>query len=86
MNLKPIRTEAEYEAALRAVAPYFDNEPDVGTDETDRFEMLVMLIEAYEASHYQIALPDPVEASWRASRSGGCDESCLAERPTGSCA
>jgi HTH-type transcriptional regulator/antitoxin HigA len=62
MDLKPIRTEAEYEEALRSVEPYFDNEPDLGTPESDRFELLVMLIEAYESEHYPIGPPDPIEA------------------------
>ena len=62
MELKPIRTEQEYEAALRAVSPYFDQEPAPGTPAADRFEILVMLIEAYEAKHYPIAPTDPVEA------------------------
>jgi HTH-type transcriptional regulator/antitoxin HigA len=61
-ELKPIRTEAEYDAALREVSAYFDNEPAPGTEEGDRFEVLVMLIEAYEAKHHAIAPPDPVEA------------------------
>lgn len=62
MDVKPIRTEAEYEAALHAVSAYFDNEPVPGSAETDHFEILVMLIEAYEAKHYPIAPPDPVDA------------------------
>lgn len=62
MELKPIHTEAEYNAALRAVSAYFDNEPTPGTDEENHFEILVILIEAYEAKHYAIAPPDPVEA------------------------
>ena len=62
MELKPIRSEAEYDAALRAVSPYFDREPEPETVEADRFEVLVMLIEAYEARHHAIAPPDPVEA------------------------
>lgn len=62
MDVKPIRTEAEYEAALHAVSAYFDNEPVPGSAEADHFEILVMLIEAYEAKHYPIAPPDPVEA------------------------
>lgn len=57
MELKPIRTEAEYEAALEQVAPYFDSEPEPGTADSDRFEILVMLIEAYEAKHHRIAPP-----------------------------
>jgi len=62
MELKPIRTEVEYDAALREASTYFDKEPEPGTEDGDRFEVLVMLIEAYEAKHYLIAPPDPVEA------------------------
>ena len=62
MELKPIRTEAQYTAALREVSPFFDAEPALSTPEADRFEMLLMLIEAYEAKHYPIAPPRPVEA------------------------
>ena len=60
MELKPIRTEAEYEAALREASASFDKEPEPGTEEGDRFELLVMLIAAYEAKHYPIAPPEPV--------------------------
>jgi HTH-type transcriptional regulator / antitoxin HigA len=62
MQLKPIRTEKEYKAALRAVSPFFDNEPEPGTAEGDLFEMWAMLIEAYEAKHHAIAPPSPIEA------------------------
>ena len=62
MQLKPIRSETDYAAALQAVAPYFDHEPQPGSDEADQFEVLLLLIEHYEASHYPIAPPDPVEA------------------------
>lgn len=41
----PIRTDAEYKAALRAVSPYFDNEPPLNSDEATRFQALVALIE-----------------------------------------
>jgi HTH-type transcriptional regulator/antitoxin HigA len=62
MQLRPIRTEAEYDAALREVSAYFDKEPMPGTEEADRFEILMMLVEAYEAKHYKVTPPDPVEA------------------------
>jgi len=62
MELKPIRTEVEYDAALRQASAYFENEPEPGTKAGDRFEVLVMLIEAYEAKHHSIAPPDPIEA------------------------
>jgi HTH-type transcriptional regulator / antitoxin HigA len=62
MEIRPIRTEEDYKAALREVSAYFDNEPTPGSPEGDRFEVLLTLVEAYEARHYPIELPDPVEA------------------------
>jgi HTH-type transcriptional regulator / antitoxin HigA len=44
------------------VAPYFDNEPKPDSDAGAHFEAMLTLIEAYEAKHYPIAPPDPVEA------------------------
>ena len=60
--IQPIRTEADYQNALRLVAPYFDIEPELDTDAGAHFEALLTLIEAYEAKHYPIAPPDPVQA------------------------
>ncbi len=62
MEIRPIHSEADYKAALREVSAYFDNEPEPGTPDGDRFEVLLTLVEAYEAKHFQIDLPDPVEA------------------------
>lgn len=62
MDIRPIHTEADYKAALRDVSGYFDNEPAPGTEDADRFEILLTLIEAYEAKHYPVDLPDPIEA------------------------
>lgn len=62
MNIRPIRTESDYENALREISAYVDNEPEPGSEEGDRFEILVTLVEAYEAKHYPIEPPDPIEA------------------------
>lgn len=62
MDRKPLRTEADYNAALKEVEKFFDKEPEAETPEADYFEVLVLLIEAYENKHYPIAPPDPVEA------------------------
>ena len=62
MNIHPIRTKADYKRALRDVSAYFDNEPEPGSAEGDRFEILTTLVEAYEGKHFPIDLPDPVEA------------------------
>ena len=60
--IHPIRTDADYQQALNLVAPYFDNEPELDSDAGAHFEAMVTLIEAYEAKHYLIAPPDPVQA------------------------
>jgi HTH-type transcriptional regulator/antitoxin HigA len=61
-ELKPIRNEIEYDAALAEAAYFVDHEPTPGSKKADRFEVLLMLIESYEARHYSIDLPDPIEA------------------------
>jgi HTH-type transcriptional regulator/antitoxin HigA len=60
MNIKPIKTEKEYEAALEEIERLFDADPD--TPSGDRLEVLVTLVEAYEDIYYPIPLPDPIEA------------------------
>lgn len=62
MNIHPIRTEKDYQAVLRDLSAYFDDEPTPGTEEGDRFEILVTLVEAYEAKRFPIEAPDPIEA------------------------
>jgi HTH-type transcriptional regulator/antitoxin HigA len=71
MDLKPIRTEDDYQAALRKASVFFENEPEPGTPEGDCFEILILLIEDYENKHYPVELPDPVEAiQFRMEQSG----------------
>lgn len=71
MNIKPLHNEVDYNVALKEAGRFFDNEPEEGTPEADRFEILVILIEAYEAKHYPIAPPDPIEAiKFRMEQSG----------------
>jgi len=62
MNIKPIHTEDEYKLALREASKYFDHQPEPDSAEGDRFELLLMVIESYEAKHYPIAPPDPIDA------------------------
>lgn len=71
MNIRPIRNHADYEAALQAASRFFDNEPEPGTEEGDTFDVLITLIEAYEARHYSMEAPDPIEAiKFRMEQSG----------------
>jgi HTH-type transcriptional regulator / antitoxin HigA len=60
MTVKPIKTEADYDAALRAIERLWKAEP--GTPAADRLEVLVTLVEAYEAERWPIDPPDPVTA------------------------
>ncbi|HEX3862301.1 MAG TPA: XRE family transcriptional regulator [Stellaceae bacterium] len=62
MDIRPIRTEADYEAAIADIEQYFDNEPETGSPEADRFDVLADLISAYERKHWAIEAPDPVAA------------------------
>jgi HTH-type transcriptional regulator/antitoxin HigA len=61
-NIRPIKTEADYDWAIAEITRYFENEPEVGSADGDRFDVLATLIEAYEDRHYPIEAPDPVEA------------------------
>lgn len=62
MDIRPIRTEDDYRAAMRQISALFDNEPEPTSPEGERFEVLLTLAEAYEVKHFPIDLPDPVEA------------------------
>jgi HTH-type transcriptional regulator/antitoxin HigA len=62
MNVRPIKTEADYDWALKEIARYFDVQPKPGTAEGDRFDVLATLIEAYEEKRWPIDPPDPVDA------------------------
>lgn len=59
MTLRPIRNEEDYETALEEIEGLWEAAPD--TPEADRLDVLVMLVEAYEAEHYPIPDPDPIE-------------------------
>jgi HTH-type transcriptional regulator / antitoxin HigA len=60
MDLKPVKTEADYRAALKRLEEIFDAKP--GTHESDELEILGLLVDDYENKHYPIEAPDPIEA------------------------
>ncbi|HEU6452262.1 MAG TPA: helix-turn-helix domain-containing protein [Gemmatimonadaceae bacterium] len=60
MDIKPIKTEADYDAALREIDRLMDAELD--TARGDKLDVLVTLVEAYEEKHWAISPPDPIEA------------------------
>ena len=51
MNIHPIRTKTDYKRVLLELSAYFDNEPEPGSADGDRFESLITQVEAYEAKH-----------------------------------
>lgn len=59
MNLRPIRTKREYQAALKEVEALWDSRE--GTADADRLEVLVLVVEAYEQKHFPIEAPHPID-------------------------
>ena len=59
MQIKPIKTEADYQQALAAIENVFDARP--GTPEADALDVLTTLVEAYEERVYAIPAPDPID-------------------------
>ena len=60
MNIKPIKTEADYTDGLKRLELIFDSA--IGTPESDEADVLGLMIDEYEKKHYPIEAPDPIEA------------------------
>jgi HTH-type transcriptional regulator/antitoxin HigA len=60
MNIRPIRTNQDYEQALQQIEALFDAQPN--TPEGDMLDILTTLVEVYETQTHPIAAPDPIEA------------------------
>jgi HTH-type transcriptional regulator/antitoxin HigA len=71
MEIKAIRTEADYLAALQQVSALIDIDPAADSPDGERLDVLGTLVQAYEAKHYPIDPPDPIEAiKFRMEQSG----------------
>lgn len=62
MEIKALRTEADYLAALREVSALIDLDPAADSAEGERLDVLGTLVQAYETKHHPIDPPDPIEA------------------------
>lgn len=60
MDIKPIKTEKDYESVLQRIEKLYEVKPN--TLEGDELEVLITLVWAYENEHYSIEAPDPIEA------------------------
>ena len=60
MEIKPVKTKADYRAALKEIESLMSAK--LNTPQGQRLDVLATLVEAYEAKHYPLDLPDPVEA------------------------
>ena len=76
MNIKPIKSEADYDAALTAIDGLMGGGPD--TPEGDELQILVTLVEAYEAERWPIEVPDPISAIEHVMESRGFQQKDLA--------
>jgi HTH-type transcriptional regulator/antitoxin HigA len=75
MEIKPIKTEADYESALKEIEGLWG--ADEGSIEGDRLEILTTLVEVYEEAHFPMDLPDPIEAIKFRLEQQGEDKSTL---------
>ena len=75
-NLKPIRTKADYEAALVIIERLWGAR--AGTPQGDRLDILATLVDAYENEHYPIDPPDAIEAIKFRMEQQGLDRKDLA--------
>lgn len=76
MNIKPIRTNIDYKAAMARISELTKGDPDALSDnQFDELEILTTLADAYENIHHKIETPDPVEAiKFRMEQQGLQDE------------
>lgn len=73
-----IRSEAEYEAALAEFETYFDDEPQPGSPEASRFELLGLVLAKYEEERWPIAPTTPLDALKFRMEQGGHSQTDLA--------
>ena len=75
MDIRPIKTVQDYDAALAEIEQLWGAEAD--TPEGDKLDVLITLVEAYEDKHHPIAPPDPIEAILFRMEQGGLDRKAL---------
>ena len=74
MNIKPIKTKKDYEAALARVYELMQKNLKANSKQSDEFEILFTLVEIYEEKHYPIPPPHPIEAIKFRMEQGAIDD------------
>jgi HTH-type transcriptional regulator/antitoxin HigA len=69
--IRPLRTEVDYDVALKEIEGYFEVEPKPGTLEADRFDLLALIIEDYERKRWPIEPPEAIDAIRYRMETGG---------------
>ena len=62
MDIQPIRTKTDYRNTLKEVSKLVKLDPPLGSNDGDRLDILVTMVQAYEARHFSLDIPDPVDA------------------------
>ncbi|MFK8251662.1 helix-turn-helix domain-containing protein [Ancylobacter terrae] len=75
--IRPLRNEADYDAALAEIAACFEHEPAPGTPEADRFDLLALVIEDYERRRWPVEPPAPLDAIRYRMEMGGFSQADL---------
>ena len=62
VEIELVKNEASYRRALKRLAHFFDHPPKAGSSDEAEFELLMMMVERFEAEHHPVPAPDPVSA------------------------
>lgn len=62
IEIEMVRNKASYRRALKRVAAFFDRPPKAGSSDEAEFELLMMMVDRYEAEHHAVSPPDPIAA------------------------
>ena len=62
MDIQPSRTKTDYKNTLKEVSKLVELDPPLGSNDGDRLDILVTMVQAYEARHFSLDIPDPVDA------------------------
>ena len=62
IEMKPIRTHEDHQEALGQIEALIATDPELGSEDSDRLQVLATLVEEYEKRNFPLDRPDPVEA------------------------